>query len=134
MNKQWDTALNRFLIYTGYYAIFVFCLFATFIKEKDSNEFYWAHYLLCLFAASMLGKAVNKFIATNSMGLTFWNFFDLLQYSILLSGLGIRWFRTISLFEKKFDPQQIDPAREAEAFLISLTATVAIFRYNFGDI
>ena len=65
MNKQWDTALNRFLIYTGYYFIFVICLFATFIKEKDSNQFYWAHYLHCIFAASMLGKAVNKFIATN---------------------------------------------------------------------
>ena len=126
MNKQWDTALNRFLIYTGYYVIFVICLFATFIKEKDSNEFYWAHYILCLFAASMLGKAVNKFIATNSMGLTFWNFFDLLQYSILLSGLGIRWFRT--KFEGNFDPDQTDPAREAEAFLISVSAMVAIFR------
>ena len=80
----------------------------------------------CLFAASMLGKAVNKFIATNSMGLTFWNFFDLLQYSILLSGLGIRWFRT--KFEGNFDPDQTDPAREAEAFLISVSAMVAIFR------
>ena len=126
MNKQWDTALNRFLIYTGYYFIFVICLFATFIKEKDSNQFYWAHYLHCIFAASMLGKAVNKFIATNSMGLTFWNFFDLLQYSILLSGLGIRWFRT--RFPVKFDPDQSDPAREAEGFLISVSATVAIFR------
>ena len=128
MNKQWDTALNRFLIYTGYYVMFVFCLFATFIKEKDSNEFYWAHYILCLFAASMLGKAVNKFIATNSMGLTFWNFFDLLQYSILLSGLGIRWFRTIPFGVSSFVPEQSDPAREAEAFLISVSATVAIFR------
>ena len=126
MNKQWDTALNKFLIYTGYYVIFVFCLFATFIKEKDSNEIYWAHYLLFLFAASMLGKAINRFIATNSMGLTFWNFFDLLQYSILLSGLGIRWFRT--KFEGNFDPDQTDPAREAEAFLISVSAMVAIFR------
>ena len=128
MNKQWDTALNRFLIYTGYYFIFVICLFATFIKEKDSNQFYWAHYLHCVFAASMLGKAVNKFIATNSMGLTFWNFFDLLQYSILLSGLGIRWFRTIPFGVSPFDPKQSDPAREAEAFLISVSATVAIFR------
>ena len=128
MNKQWDTALNRFLIYTGYYFIFVICLFATFIKEKDSNQFYWAHYLHCLFAASMLGKAVNKFIATNSMGVTFWNFFDLLQYSILLSGLAIRRFRTMPLFKRDFNSEQSDPAREAEAFLISVSATVAIFR------
>jgi hypothetical protein len=128
MNKQWDTALNKFLIYTGYYVIFVFCLFATFIKEKDSNEIYWAHYLLFLFAASMLGKAINRFIATNSMGLTFWNFFDLLQYSILLSGLVIRRFRTWTIFKREFNPKQSDPVREAEAFLISLTATVAIFR------
>ena len=128
MNKQWDTALNRFLIYTGYYFIFVICLFATFIKEKDSNAFYWAHYLHVLFAASMLGKAINKFIATNSLGLTFWNFFDLLQYSILLSGLSIRWFRTVETFKREFNPDESDPVREAEAFLISLTATLAIFR------
>ena len=76
----------------------------------------------------MLGKAVNQFIATNSMGLTFWNFFDLLQYSILLSGLGIRWFRTISWLRRDFNSEQSDPAREAEAFLISVSAMVAIFR------
>ena len=59
---QWDYALNRFLIYTGYYIVFVWLLYYTFIWEEDTNEFCWTHMVLLVFAASMMGTALKRYV------------------------------------------------------------------------
>ena len=49
-------------MYTGYYFVFMFLLFTTFIVEKDTNDFCWHHMVLLIYAASMMAKAIDRYI------------------------------------------------------------------------
>ena len=112
-----DLPLRRFLIFTGYYLIFVAFLMTTILDHTDlkltkskkllgkSNTFSNAYIILSIFALSMLWQDLYSFFTHKSISsyFKFWRVYDMIMHLGLAIALCLRGTRRIICLHHKYD-------------------------------
>lgn len=146
-----DIPLNRFLVFTGYYVLFLVLLIWTIFDEQfeDPNLktiFSKKHILLSYFALSMLWQDFHILYEVRSIStyFKFWRIFDLILHCALTTALTCRLVRTISynsLVDICFNEETVeeceyyhiikDTLDSLERILIAYVATASINRLMY---
>ena len=103
MSFQLDVPLNRFLIFSGYYLLFVVAINWTMMEKQSEmeapteTEFRFGYFFLSIYAISMIWNDFHVMFTLKSLRtyFKFWRVFDLILHIFLITALISKLIRTV---------------------------------------
>ncbi len=139
-----DVPLNRFLIFTAWYIVYVGFVLDTILDDslyalgkKDVN-FSKKYAILSIFASAMLWEDVYTFITVRSITtyFKFWRFYDLVMHLSLAGSVICRAIRVRACVQDEdpgchFNKESRDRLDDAEGVFLAMTATLSLNRLMY---
>ena len=134
-----DVPLKRFLVFTGYYLVFVGFLMMTILDHTDlfmnhhifgkSETFSNGYTVLTIFAVSSIWQDIYSFATHRSLTsyFKFWRVYDMVMHLGLILALSLRGARRISILYIDPNNKKLDLLR-AEGLVFAVVSTSALLR------